>query len=130
MFLISKDGVLQAHGGIMGSGLQNLNVESVRKYKIPFPSIEEQTEIVDQVEQLFNLSNQIEKQVNAAQARVNNLTQSILAKAFRGELTAEWREKNQDLISGENSASSLLEKIKVEKEALKSVRKVKRKKVA
>jgi len=35
-----------------------------------------------------------------AQARVNKLTQSILAKAFRGELTADWRASNHELISG------------------------------
>lgn len=57
------------------------------------------------------------KQVNNALARVNNLTQSILAKAFRGELTAQWRAENPDLISGENSAAALLEKIKAERAA-------------
>ncbi|GHE20280.1 hypothetical protein [Halomonas urumqiensis] len=29
------------------------------------------------------------------------MTQSILIKAFRGELTAEWRAENPELISGE-----------------------------
>ena len=49
--------------------------------------------------------------------RVNNLTQSILAKAFRGELTEQWRKDNPDLISGENSAAALLERIKAERAA-------------
>ncbi|HMW48773.1 MAG TPA: hypothetical protein PKC70_10780, partial [Cellvibrionaceae bacterium] len=49
--------------------------------------------------------------------RVNNLTQSILAKAFKGELTAHWRAANPDLICGENSAEALLKKIKSEREA-------------
>jgi len=47
-----------------------------------------------------------------ALALVNNLTQSILAKAFRGELTAQWRAENPELISGETSAAELLERIK------------------
>ena len=51
------------------------------------PSLEEQTEIVTRVEQLFTYADQIEQRVKDAQARVNHLTQSILAKAFRGELT-------------------------------------------
>ncbi|MCL1052833.1 hypothetical protein [Shewanella algae] len=46
---------------------------------------------------------------------MNNLTQSILAKAFRGELTADWRAANPELISGDNSAAVLLEKIKAER---------------
>ncbi|MCA1771068.1 MAG: hypothetical protein LC652_14390 [Halomonas sp.] len=37
------------------------------------------------------------------------------AKAFRGELTAEWRAENPELISGENSAEVLMVRIKVEK---------------
>ncbi|MBN1007518.1 hypothetical protein [Amphritea pacifica] len=67
--------------------------------------------------------------VKDAQSRVNNLTQSILAKAFRGELTADWRAQNPDLISGDSSAEALLEKIKSEREVLESTKKaVKRKK--
>ena len=81
------------------------------------PPVEEQTEIVRRVEQLFTYADQIEQRVKDAQARVNHLTQSILAKAFRGELTAEWREQNPDLISGENSAEALLAKIKAERES-------------
>ncbi|EFI6375521.1 type I restriction endonuclease subunit S [Escherichia coli] len=84
---------------------------------VPFPPLPEQHEIVRRVEQLFAYADTIEKQVNNALARVNNLTQSILAKAFRGELTAQWRAENPDLISGENSAAALLEKIKAERAA-------------
>jgi len=44
-------------------------------------------------------------------------------------LTAEWRQQNPDLISGENSAEALLEKIRVERESLQPAKKSKRKKV-
>ncbi|ENK5209968.1 restriction endonuclease subunit S [Klebsiella aerogenes] len=84
---------------------------------ILLPHISEQHEIVRRVEQLFAYADTIEKQVNNALTRVNSLTQSILAKAFRGELTAQWRAENPDLISGENSAAALLEKIKAERAA-------------
>jgi hypothetical protein len=50
-------------------------------------------------------------------ARVNNLTQSILAKAFWGELTELWRNDNPELISGENSAEALLESVRAERAA-------------
>ncbi|MCG7532380.1 restriction endonuclease subunit S [Psychrobium sp. MM17-31] len=127
IFLNSLDGVLQSRGGIMGSGIQNLNVESVRKYKILLPSIDEQAEIVHRVEKLFAYADKVEAEVNAAQERVNKLTQSILAKAFRGELTAKWREQTPELISDENSAEALLEKIKAEREKLKPTKKRKAK---
>ncbi|MFW0857970.1 restriction endonuclease subunit S [Cronobacter dublinensis] len=84
---------------------------------ILLPHISEQHEIVRRVEQLFAYADTIEKQVNSALIRVNSLTQSILVKAFRGELTAQWRAENPSLISGENSAAALLEKIKAERAA-------------
>ncbi|MWB60861.1 restriction endonuclease subunit S, partial [Pseudomonas aeruginosa] len=89
----------------------------VKEFVLEVPPLNEQHEIVRRVEQLFGYADTIEKQVNNALVRVNNLTQSILAKAFRGELTAQWRAENPDLISGENSAAALLEKIKAERAA-------------
>lgn len=102
-----------SHGGTMDI----LNLGILKELPITLPPKEEQAEIVRRVEQLFAYADTIEKQVNNALARVNNLTQSILAKAFRGELTAQWRAENPELISGENSAAALLEKIKAERAA-------------
>lgn len=96
---------------------QAIYIRDVKEFKFKLLSIPEQHEIVHHVEQLFAYADTIENQVNNALARVNNLTQSILAKAFRGELTAQWRAENPDLISGENSAAALLEKIKAERAA-------------
>ncbi|MET3704111.1 restriction endonuclease subunit S [Citrobacter sp. UYEF32] len=95
----------------------NLFLGPIKNLGIPLPPVPEQAEIVRRVEQLFAYADTIEKQVNNALTRVNSLTQSILAKAFRGELTAQWRAENPDLISGENSAAALLEKIKAERAA-------------
>lgn len=102
-----------SHGGTM----EILNLSILKELPIALPPLEEQHEIVRRVEQLFAWADTIEKQVNNALTRVNNLTQSILAKAFRGELTAQWRAENPELISGENSAAALLEKIKAERAA-------------
>ncbi|MCX8713019.1 restriction endonuclease subunit S [Gilliamella sp. B3464] len=97
------------------TAIPGLNREDAYKLKINLPSIQEQNEIVRRVEQLFAYADKIEQQVNTALEKVNHLPQSILAKAFRGELTAQWRAKNPDLITGENSAASLLEKIQIER---------------
>lgn len=107
--------------------MRNIGQKALLEIPIPKPPIEEQAEIVRRVEQLFAYADTIEKQVNSALARVNNLTQSILAKAFRGELTAQWRTENPELISGDNSAAALLEKIKAER-AASTVKKASRKK--
>lgn len=98
----------------------NVGSTHIKSCIINFPKIDEQEKIVKRVENLFSLADQIESKIKNAQERVNLLTQSILAKAFRGEFTAKWREENPDLISGENSAEALLKRIE---EAKKSVRK-------
>jgi type I restriction enzyme S subunit len=111
---------------VSGSAQPKLNQKNMNQIPIPVPPKTEQTEIVRRVEQLFTYADQIEQRVKDAQARVNHLTQSILAKAFRGELTADWRAQNPELISGENSAAALLERIRVEREVVgKSKRKSK-----
>lgn len=101
-----------------GNNQQAMNKTVVQSLAFPLPPIEEQTEIVRRIEELFAFVDKIEAQVNAAQTRIDNLTQSILVKAFRGELTADWRAANPELISGENSAEALLKRIKAEREAL------------
>lgn len=106
---------------------QAIYIRDVKEFSFKLISLHEQAEIVRRVEQLFAYADTIEKQVNNALIRVNSLTQSILAKAFRGELTAQWRAENSDLISGENSAAALLEKIKAER-AASSGKKISRKK--
>jgi type I restriction enzyme S subunit len=59
---------------------------------------------VHRVEELFVLADQIETRYAKAKAYIDNLTQSILAKAFRGELVP------QD--PNDEPASVLLERIK------------------
>ncbi len=105
-YQVKSDGVSQS----------NINAQKLKNFPVNIPIIDEQIEIVRRVEGLFSYAEMIEHKANAALERVNNLTQSILAKAFRGELTADWRAENPDLISGENRAEALLEKIKVERE--------------
>ncbi len=99
------------------TGRAKLTQGALNSLPIGLPPEEEINEIVRRVEQLFAYADTIEKQVNNALNRVNSLTQSILAKAFRGELTVQWRAENPELISGENSAAALLEKIKAERAA-------------
>jgi Restriction endonuclease S subunits len=101
-----------------GVSQSNINAQKIGAYIINCPPTEEQTEIVRRVDQFFTFADQIEQRVNDAKARVDKLTQSILAKAFRGELTADWRAEHPELIRGENSAEALLAKIQAAKVAL------------
>lgn len=92
-----------------GMAIQHLSIIDFAKCPVPVPSNAEQDEIVRRVEQLFAFTDQLEAKIKAAQARVNHLTQSILAKAFRGELVP------QD--PNDEPASVLLERIKAQRAA-------------
>ena len=113
--MVAKDHLINSG---QGTTVKTIYMPALKQFRLLTPPLKEQIEIVRLVEQLFSFSDLIEARVKDAQTRVNNLTQSILAKAFRGDLTAEWREQNPDLISGDNSAKALLEKIKVERESV------------
>jgi len=71
------------------------------------PPVEEQQEIIRRVEALFKVTDDIEKRYEKAKAHVDKLTQSILAKAFRGELVP------QD--PNDEPASELLKRIQEER---------------
>ncbi|EJG0997810.1 restriction endonuclease subunit S [Vibrio parahaemolyticus] len=72
-----------------GSTVKGIKASLLKKIVISYPEKEEQKEIVRLVDQYFAFADTIEAQVKKAQARVDNLTQSILAKAFRGELVEQ-----------------------------------------
>ena len=99
-----------------GQGKPGLNLDNIRDVVVGLPPLAEQQEIVRRVEALFALADQIQARTAKAKAHVDKLTQSFLAKAFRGELVpteAElaWRE-GRDY----ERASVLLEGIRAEHE--------------
>ena len=100
---------------ITGSATPHLFQKDIKEFQLTVPPLAEQTEIVRRVEALFKKADEIEERYKKAKAFVDKLTQSILAKAFRGELVP------QD--PNDEPASDLLERIKLEKEKLHSNKK-------
>lgn len=70
-------------------GQVNISLSQCRNFEIPIPSIEEQEEIVKRVESLFSLADKIESQYQILKAKIDQLPQAILNKAFRGELVEQ-----------------------------------------
>jgi type I restriction enzyme, S subunit len=73
-------------GVLKGEVYTGINIRDLKFLPLPVPPIQEQCEIVRRVEAVFKLADAIERHVALATARAHKLTQSILAKAFRGEL--------------------------------------------
>lgn len=119
LFFQSSDYWEQITEFAAGIAQPNVNGTKLKNLLVPIPPLEEQLEIVRRVENLFNFTDSIEQKSKDALERINKLTQFILAKAFSGGITTDWRLSNPDLIRGENSAESLLKKIRTEHNMLK-----------
>jgi type I restriction enzyme S subunit len=85
-------------------GQPNIKLEFLNPYPLALPPLAEQREIVRRVDELFALADQVETRYAKAKQYVVNLKQSILAKAFCGELV------RQD--PGDEPATALLERIR------------------
>lgn len=89
-----------------GINLPRVSEKTISKYKISLPTIEEQQEIVNILDNLLAKYNKI-KNLEQQLEKIELLKKAILAKAFRGELGTN----NPD----EESAENLLKEILAEK---------------
>lgn len=111
-FLSSPIGLMRLRANAKHAVNQaSINQTDVKSVEIQLPSIEEQKLIAELVEAFLDKANKVEKQYLEAKSRLDRLTQSILAKAFRGELVP------QD--PNDEPAEKLLERILAEKEQSK-----------
>ncbi|GLQ52505.1 restriction endonuclease subunit S [Dyella flava] len=74
-----------------GGNQPNLNLNKIKEFSLPLPSLSEQREIAYRVESLFAIADKVQAQYEAARAQVDKLTPALLAKAFRGELIQQGR---------------------------------------
>lgn len=86
--LRSEDGRKQIEEFSTGNqqSMMNISQDSIKKINIKVPSIKEQQEIVKRVSELFTFADKIEARYTKTKQQLDKLPQSILAKAFRGEL--------------------------------------------
>lgn len=105
---------------------KNINIEILNEVNVPLPSVPEQQEIIQRVSALFQFADAIEEHIAATITRADKLTQSILTKAFRGELVSTEAELARQEDRSYEPASVLLERIQEQKKTV--VRAKKRKK--
>lgn len=106
LFLQSKKNEIR-QASYSSGGQPNINLEVLNPYPLALPPLAEQQEIVRRVEALLALADKIESRYAKAKAHVDKVSQSILAKAFRGELVP------QD--PNDESATVLLERLRTER---------------
>lgn len=95
---------------VRGALYPAVNAKEIRDYTIPLPPLLEQRRIVAKIEALQARSRKAREALEAIPPLLEQFRQSVLAAAFRGDLTAGWREQHPDV----EPASVLLERIQVE----------------
>ena len=86
-----------------GVAQQKISLDRFKSLKLPVPPLEEQQEIVSRVESLFAKADAIEEKYKNLKAKIEALPQTILHKAFKGELTEQ--------LDTDGDARDLLEEI-------------------
>jgi type I restriction enzyme S subunit len=92
-----------------------LGLDDIRSIAIPLPQLPEQHEIAKRIDTLFAFADSIETRVAAAREKTERLRQSILTKAFSGELVETEAEIARREGRDYETAEVLLERIKKER---------------
>lgn len=107
-----KHGRRKLESDAYGAGKPGLNLTQIREMPVAMPPLAEQHEIVRRVEALFALADSIQQRVQTATKQAEALTQSILARAFRGELVPTEADLARDEGRDYESAEQLLARVR------------------
>ena len=107
---------LDAHCGRLlehftGTTIKHLTGTSLARYDVRVPPLQEQKRIVAKIEALQARSDAAKEALDAIPPLLEKFRQSVLAAAFRGDLTKKWREAHPQA----ESASKLLGRIRAER---------------
>jgi type I restriction enzyme S subunit len=94
-----------------GTQLPHISATDIETSPLSLPPLDEQKRIVTKLEALQIRSRRAREALEAVPPLLEKLRQSILAAAFRGDLTKEWRAKHPDV----EPATELLKRIRVER---------------
>ena len=74
-----------------GTTIKHFTGEALRRYPVDLPPLPEQMRIVEKIEALVARSRRAREALDSLPGLMDHYRQSILAAAFRGDLTADWR---------------------------------------
>ena len=122
-FLASRKTYEEAKKQVHGATRPRINLKFLKTLTLYIPSLIEQKEVVRRIEQLFSDADKVEQKYLRTKDHTNRLTQSILAKAFRGELVSQDPddEPASDLLKRITEAQMNLKKVTVKNTKAKKV---------
>ncbi len=96
------------------TSMRNITQENLRKTPLPLPPAVEQLRIVAKLDDIFEQTRAAKARLERLPALLEKLKRSILAAAFRGDLTNDWRAAHPDV----EPAHVLLDRIRAERHRL------------
>jgi type I restriction enzyme, S subunit len=101
-FLKSQHFFEQAEKAWTGTAQKNMGPSHIKTFKLLTPPLNEQRRIVAKLDSLFARSRRARKELERVAGLCDRYRQAVLAAAFRGDLTADWREGNSSKLLSEN----------------------------
>jgi type I restriction enzyme S subunit len=89
-----KNTIQEMYAKTHGTGMVHITKGKFEKLEIPLPPLKEQQRIVDRIESLFEKVDKAKELIEEARDGFEKRKLAILEKAFRGELTKEYRDEN------------------------------------
>jgi len=94
-YLLCSERVINYYTSLMkGDNSPSIRKEEFENLTVPIPPLKEQQRIVDKIESLFEKLDKAKELIEEARDDFEKRKSAILEKAFRGELTKEWRKEN------------------------------------
>jgi len=90
------------------TSMAHLGAERFGNLDFPLPPLNEQRRIVAKLDELTTRSRAAREALDAIPPLLERFRQSVLAAAFRGDLTAEWRRQNPDVEAVVLNASTVI----------------------
>lgn len=86
-FLFVQDATGQLREHFTGSGIQHFTGQALAQFKLPFPDLGAAREIVGRIEEVNATTSALDRHYQTTISQLDTLRQSLLQKAFTGELT-------------------------------------------
>lgn len=101
----------RTHATGTAGNMPKINSSVVRRTRVPLPPPGDRAALADRMDDLLNRGGSARRAIEPIAELLDQLRQSVLAAAFRGDLTAAWRDSHPDV----EPASVLLDRIRAER---------------
>ncbi|HLP62827.1 MAG TPA: restriction endonuclease subunit S, partial [Candidatus Deferrimicrobium sp.] len=119
-YLQSPQMFRQAKGVATGTAQKTVSLEGLRNFIMSIVSNKEQQQIVQEIEDRLSVCDKLEETIAQSLQQAESLRQSILKKAFAGQLLTETELEEVRKAPDWEPAEKLLERIKAERETQKT----------